>query len=185
MILPLLFLLAQSNLSTADSTLKIVQRLLPAQTRQRDTTRNDIVIHNDGMNLSATTVHSALRHSRLSYHFFVDRSGRVFQFMSLDRVAEHAGRSKHLNTKQWNDFSIGICLQGSNFVGYTKAQYASLNKLIHNLTLRYKHLGPIHVVGHNEVAYPKGRKSDPGKHFDWKQLHYGIRTVPQAPRRRH
>lgn len=158
--------------ASPDSTLVIHRKLLPHMTRLRDTMRNDIVIHNDGANLSANTVHAALRHSRLSYHYFIDRRGKIYNFVDISRAAEHAGRSSYQNTKNWNDFSIGVCLQGSIFTTYTPAQYASLNKLIQHLRRRYPHAPPSRVVGHSDVAHPKGRKKDPGIHFDWRKVPY-------------
>ena len=158
--------------TTKDSTLVIHKKLLPHTTRMRDTMRNDIVVHNDGANLSAHTIYSALRHTKLSYHYFIDRQGKIYNFMDISKVAEHAGRSSYNNIKDWNDFSIGVCLQGSNFTTYTPAQYASLKKLIHHLRARYPHAPPSRVVGHNDVAHPKGRKRDPGSHFDWRKVPY-------------
>ena len=99
---------------------------------------------------------------KVSAHFLINRTGVVTQFVScLDR-AWHAGVSVFQEREQCNDFSIGIELEGTDTVPYTKRQYASLTKLTASLRAKY----PLeHVRGHCHIA-PE-RKTDPGESFKW------------------
>ena len=161
----------------------IVMRLLP-KTEPRDTTQNYIVIHNDGANLTAEATRLILRLRRLSYHYFIGRDGQIYQFMNISYVAKHAGISQwhgHVTSMDapylynWNAFSIGICLQGTDKTRYTEKQYVSLNKLINYLYRRYPDSQYKPILMHAKVAIPYGRKTDPGIFFDTTKLNL-IRT---------
>lgn len=145
-------------------TPQITNLPLPANTL-RDTTRNLIVIHNDGSNMNARGTHNVLRRRRLSYHYFIDRTGRIYQFVDPKYVAKHAGISLYDGMLSWNDFSIGICLQGMDGLVYTDAQYVSLQLLVNQLRQRYNHIGH-QLYTHSQIAFPWGRKKDPGETFD-------------------
>jgi N-acetyl-anhydromuramoyl-L-alanine amidase len=102
----------------------------------------------------------------VSAHFLVRRDGDIVQFVSTEARAWHAGKSCWMERERCNDFSIGIELEGSDDVPFEPAQYRSLNTLISALTQHY----PIRsIAGHNDIA--PGRKTDPGPHFEWAQLH--------------
>lgn len=103
-----------------------------------------------------------LRGLKVSAHFFIRRSGEIIQYVACDRRAWHAGASLWRGRTRCNDFSIGIELEGSDFVPYTDAQYRSLTYLSRRLQRAY----PIcDIVGHTDIA-PE-RKTDPGPYFDW------------------
>jgi len=157
----------------------IVKRLFP-KTHVRDTTQNYIVIHNDGANLNASTTRMVLRLRRLSYHYFIGRDGKIYQFMDISYVAKHAGISNwdDISTTMipsLNSYSIGICLQGTDITPYTEKQYASLSTLINYLYRRYPDSQNKPILTHAEVAIPHGRKTDPGIFFDTTKLNL-IRT---------
>jgi N-acetyl-anhydromuramyl-L-alanine amidase AmpD len=145
-------------------TPKITKLSLPAKT-MRDTTRNFIVIHNDGSNMSAIQTRRVLQRRRLSYHYFIDKHGKIYQYVDPRYVAKHAGISFTDGLWNWNDFSIGICLQGMNGLVYTDAQYKSLQIMVDYLKTRYHHIGN-QLYTHSGVAFPWGRKDDPGETFD-------------------
>ena len=132
----------------------------------RDTTQNYIVIHNDGSNMSARGTHSVLRRRRLSYHYFVARDGKIYEYVNPKYIARHAGISLFEGIKLWNNFSIGICLQGKNGMEYSEKQYESLNKLVQHLHNRYPDSRTRPILTHAQVAFPFGRKKDPGPTFD-------------------
>jgi AmpD protein len=137
----------------------------------RDTTRNYIVIHNDGAGLSASTTRRILQRRRLAYHYFISREGTIYQWKDLRHQAFHAGISLWNGIRDWNNFSIGICLQGTNFKPYTDAQYEALTKLIGYINMRYPDSRMKPILGHSDVAYPKRRKKDPGEHFQlWRLI---------------
>jgi AmpD protein len=147
----------------------VTKKLLPGKTL-RDTTKNYIVIHNDGGNLGASSTRLVLRLRGLSYHYFITKTGTLYQFKDLKYTASHAGASKFLGLEGWNKFSIGVCLQGSDETDYTPEQYATLNKLVKYIHTRYPDSMGKPLVSHSDIAYPYGRKVDPGKHFDFTKL---------------
>ncbi|MES2951624.1 MAG: 1,6-anhydro-N-acetylmuramyl-L-alanine amidase AmpD [Pseudomonadota bacterium] len=101
----------------------------------------------------------------VSTHFYIQRSGEVWQFVSCDDRAWHAGASEYRGRVNCNDDSIGIELEGLEGDVFEAAQYEALAKLCPALLQRY----PItHVAGHEHIA--PGRKADPGPGFDWNLL---------------
>lgn len=136
----------------------------------RDTTRNYIVIHNDGANLNARSTRYVLQRRRLAYHYFIGRDGKIYQWKDLKHIALHAGKSEWNGITKWNDFSIGICLQGTNMFEYTDEQYESLTKLIQYINIRYPDSKEKPILRHSDVAYPQKRKKDPGIHFDLRRI---------------
>jgi AmpD protein len=102
---------------------------------------------------------------RVSAHFVVRRDGRLLQFVPCARRAWHAGASAWRGRERCNDFSVGIELEGTDALPYTRRQYRMLGRVVRALARRY----PIEdVVGHSDVA--PGRKTDPGPAFDWARL---------------
>ena len=101
----------------------------------------------------------------VSAHLFIDRRGRLTQFVPLNERAWHAGASSWRGRSGCNNFAVGIELEGTDTRAYTKKQYARLLTCLAWLLARYPRLSIDAVVGHNEVA--PGRKTDPGEAFDW------------------
>lgn len=99
---------------------------------------------------------------KVSAHFFVRRDGELIQFVSCLQRAWHAGASCWQGRGRCNDFSIGVELEGSDFVPFTAVQYAVLRDLTVALRAAYPLRG---VAGHSDIA-PQ-RKTDPGPFFDW------------------
>lgn len=101
----------------------------------------------------------------VSSHFYVRRGGELWQFVSCDDRAWHAGASHWRGRDNCNDDSIGIELEGLEGESFEAAQYETLAGLASALAQRY----PIeHVAGHEHIA--PGRKRDPGPGFDWRRL---------------
>lgn len=102
---------------------------------------------------------------QVSAHFFIQRDGCLWQFVSCDQRAWHAGVSSYRGRANCNDDSIGIELEGLDGEPFEVAQYAALDALCASLLQRY----PIaHIAGHEHIA--PGRKPDPGPGFDWNRL---------------
>jgi N-acetyl-anhydromuramyl-L-alanine amidase AmpD len=152
---------------------KVIKHYLSG-TLFRDTTKNYIVIHNDGANLNARSTRNILAVRKLSYHYFIERDGTIHQFMDLRYIAKHAGDSRWSGLFNWNTFSIGIALQGANYTQYTCNQYKSLKNLLNYIKLRYPDTVDKPVLGHDDIAWPRGRKHDPGKNFDTRRLENDI-----------
>lgn len=107
-----------------------------------------------------------LRGLKVSSHFFIRRDGRLIQYVSANDRAWHAGRSCFQGREKCNDFSIGVELEGSDFVPFEVAQYEALAALTSALRGHY----PLtDVQGHEHIA--PGRKTDPGPCFDWNFYH--------------
>ncbi|MDO5693964.1 MAG: 1,6-anhydro-N-acetylmuramyl-L-alanine amidase AmpD [Pseudomonadota bacterium] len=107
----------------------------------------------------------SIRGLEVSAHFFIRRDGALWQFVSADDRAWHAGPSCHLGRDNCNDFSIGIELEGLEGGLFEMAQYDALQSLCAAIARRY----PIQAIaGHEHVA--PGRKQDPGPGFDWPRL---------------
>ncbi|WBY03742.1 1,6-anhydro-N-acetylmuramyl-L-alanine amidase AmpD [Ramlibacter tataouinensis] len=102
---------------------------------------------------------------QVSAHFYVRRGGEVWQFVSCDDRAWHAGASCWRGRDNCNDDSVGIELEGIEGGTFEPAQYEALASLCAALAQRY----PVrHVAGHEHIA--PGRKHDPGAGFDWPLL---------------
>lgn len=115
----------------------------------------------------------SIRGLQVSSHFFIDRTGALWQFVDCDQRAWHAGQSSYRGRSQCNDDSIGIELEGLEGLPFEPAQYSALASLCRDITLRY----PIqHVAGHEHIA--PGRKQDPGPGFDWHQLQQSLNWSP-------
>jgi N-acetyl-anhydromuramoyl-L-alanine amidase len=106
-----------------------------------------------------------IRGMQVSAHFFVRRDGALWQFVSCDDRAWHAGRSHWRGRDECNDDSVGIELEGLEGGDFEPAQYEALAVICAAIAQHY----PIrHVAGHEHIA--PGRKNDPGAGFDWAAL---------------
>ena len=104
---------------------------------------------------------------QVSAHFYIQRDGTLWQFVSCDDRAWHAGLSHYRGRDNCNDFSIGIELEGMEGDSFDPLQYAALLKLLAALAQHY----PIaQIAGHEHIAL--GRKTDPGSGFDWAFLQH-------------
>jgi N-acetylmuramoyl-L-alanine amidase len=119
-----------------------------------------------------------------SGHFYIDRDGRVHEFVPVTRVAHH--------TRGYNPQSVGIELVNAGRFPhwldsrhqaltepYTPAQISSLGALLERLRRQLPHLADI--AGHEDLdtaaveasddaSKRVFRKRDPGPMFPWSQL---------------
>lgn len=115
-----------------------------------------------------------IRGLEVSSHFYIRRDGSLWQFVSCDDRAWHAGQSQYRGRPQCNDDSIGIELEGLEGDFFEDAQYQSLVDLCQDLRRNY----PIaYLAGHEHIA--PGRKQDPGPGFDWARLKQMSDLPPQ------
>jgi N-acetyl-anhydromuramoyl-L-alanine amidase len=113
---------------------------------------------------------ATIRGQQVSAHFLIERTGALWQFVSVHDRAWHAGQSSYTNSagmtkNNCNDFSVGIELEGVPGQTFTDPQYESLASLNQALSLVYPALD---FAGHEHIA--PGRKDDPGSGFDWGRL---------------
>ncbi|WP_439239903.1 1,6-anhydro-N-acetylmuramyl-L-alanine amidase AmpD [Lonepinella sp. BR2474] len=102
---------------------------------------------------------------RVSAHFFIERDGRITQYVSLQDRAWHAGLSSFQGRDKCNDYAIGIELEGSNEQPFTEAQYKELAEITRQIMAIYPKITADRIVGHCDIS-PE-RKIDPGQYFDW------------------
>jgi AmpD protein len=106
-----------------------------------------------------------IRGAQVSAHFFIRRGGELWQFVSCDERAWHAGKSSWQGRDNCNDHSIGIELEGLEGHTFEAAQYEALAAVCSAIAQHY----PVrHIAGHEHIA--PGRKQDPGPGFDWARL---------------
>ena len=111
----------------------------------------------------------SIRGLQVSAHFFISRSGELWQFVSCDARAWHAGQSSYRGRSNCNDDSIGIELEGLEGSRFEAPQYETLSALCSALMAQYP---VVHIAGHEHIA--PGRKHDPGPGFDWGLLCRGL-----------
>lgn len=117
----------------------------------------------------------SIRGLEVSAHFVVHRNGDLWQFVSCDARAWHAGASHYRGRDNCNDDSIGIELEGLEGQSFEPAQYDTLAALVAAIARQY----PIaHIAGHEHIA--PGRKQDPGAGFDWAFLQRASGMSPQC-----
>jgi AmpD protein len=102
---------------------------------------------------------------KVSSHLFIDRVGQVTQFVNLNSRAWHAGKSSWCEQGTCNDYSIGIELEGTDYLSFTDSQYESLVSVTRSIQQFYPEITSERIVGHADIA--PGRKTDPGLCFDW------------------
>jgi N-acetyl-anhydromuramoyl-L-alanine amidase len=105
----------------------------------------------------------------VSSHLVIKRTGEINQYVPFNKRAWHAGQSSYQGRERCNDFSIGIELEGTETVPYTDTQYLTLAAVVKTLLNTYPNLSNEHITGHSDIA--PGRKTDPGKVFDWKKFY--------------
>ena len=108
-----------------------------------------------------------IKGAEVSAHLFIERDGTITQFVNFNERAWHAGRSSYLGRAECNDYSIGIELEGSDFVPFSAAQYEALANAIVAIYDAYPKTRR-HLTGHSDIA--PGRKTDPGDCFEWTRL---------------
>lgn len=102
---------------------------------------------------------------QVSSHFYIRRQGELWQFVSCDERAWHAGVSNYLGRSNCNDHSIGIELEGVEGGLFEASQYDTLASLCAAIMQHY----PVtKFAGHEHIA--PGRKFDPGTGFLWPAL---------------
>lgn len=102
---------------------------------------------------------------KVSSHFLIARSGEVFQFVSTQKKAWHAGISSFLGREKCNDFSIGVELEGDGEHPFEEIQYQALATLTTQIQNAYPNL---QFAGHSDIA--PNRKTDPGRQFNWQKF---------------
>ncbi|MEX2489409.1 MAG: 1,6-anhydro-N-acetylmuramyl-L-alanine amidase AmpD [Pseudomonadales bacterium] len=117
-----------------------------------------------------------LENIQVSSHLLVKRDGAILQFVPFDKRAWHAGISIYRGREHCNDYSIGIELEGTDYMEYADIQYAVLADICQALTTTYE-ISITDITGHCDIA--PDRKTDPGPYFSWERLYNLVGLVDQ------
>jgi N-acetylmuramoyl-L-alanine amidase len=118
-----------------------------------------------------------LTEGNVSTHYLVnDNPPKIYQLVSEERRAYHAGVSSWRGTTALNAASIGIEIvnvgyrdspEGRRYFEFPPEQIDLVIALVKKIVAEH-HIKPENVVAHSDIA--PGRKPDPGPLFPWKRL---------------
>lgn len=108
-----------------------------------------------------------------SSHYLIGKDGQVAKILDESYASFHAGRTS--DPKFNNSSSIGIDLVGFSKDGFTEQQVAALENLLVEIVKR-RNIDVNDIVGHKDVAVPRGRKIDPGPKLDLNKVREAVRT---------
>lgn len=116
---------------------------------------------------SLQTLRTANSGGRVSAHYLIGDDGALYQLVSDEHRAWHAGAGSWGTISDVNSASIGIELDNNGREPFSDAQIASLLRLLDDLCKRHG-ITRSDVIGHADMA--PARKIDPGALFPWKRL---------------
>ncbi|MCW5580167.1 MAG: N-acetylmuramoyl-L-alanine amidase [Luteimonas sp.] len=143
-----------------------------------------IVVHyteQDSVQRSLDTLRSRNSGGRVSSHYLLGEDGSIYQLVSDEHRAWHAGAGSWGGIHELNSASIGIEIDNDGQEPFSDAQIDALIRLLEDLTTRHR-IPKTEVIGQSDLA--PGRKIDPGPLFPWKRLFdagFGIWPDPDAP----
>ncbi len=123
------------------------------------------------LDVNAHDYFSSICDMQVSAHCLIERDGNIIQFVSFLKRAWHAGESCWRGERACNDYSIGIELEGTDYLKYTNQQYQQLEELVGSLMSHFLEIKIDAICGHSDIA--PGRKTDPGPAFDWARINQG------------
>jgi len=130
-----------------------------------------VVIHYTALNsISSSLKYLCSKKNKVSSHYLISKSGKIYSLVSEKKRAWHAGKSYWRGNTDINSISIGIELDYSPSDTNNKFSIelnSSLISLLKKLLKKYK-IRTENVLGHSDIA--PYRKIDPGKHFPWQIL---------------
>lgn len=142
---------------------------------------NAIVFHS-GEGDSAADDIDTLTHTGSSSHYYVTRTGKIFQFVSDSRRANHAGPTRYLGERNWNDFSIGIETEHRRGQSWPQKQLDAIAELIGHLVQKHGIIRE-RVAAHRWVRKPPSAEhQDPTNFPDPRLRGFITRLYPEAGR---
>src|SRR5690606_26022264 len=130
-----------------------------------------IVLHyteQDSVARSLHTLRTANSGGRVSAHYLVGDDGRIYQLVSDDHRAWHAGAGSWGAIHELNSASIGIEIDTDGREPFSEPQFAAVVRLLEDLTTRHR-IPRTAVIGPSDLA--PGRKIDPGPLSPWQRLY--------------
>lgn len=118
--------------------------------------------------------------AQVSAHYTIGKDGRIVQHVRDHDRAWHAGRSVWNGVPNVNNYGLGIELVNLNDGQdpYPEEQHQANVQLCTFLCRKYN-VKPEDIMGHLDIAVPKGRKTDP-RAYDLDQLRREVTTALSA-----
>ncbi len=131
-----------------------------------------IIIHYTGMKKESAAIKKLCNpKSKVSSHYYIQKSGNILNLVPDLYEAWHAGKSNWKKYKLLNKYSLGIEMTNPGhqhgYKKFSKNQIISIRKLLKYLMKKYK-IEKQNILGHSDIS-PE-RKRDPGENFPWKTL---------------
>ena len=130
-----------------------------------------IVIHYTALNsISNSLNYLCSKKNKVSSHYLISQSGKIYNLVSEKKRAWHAGQSYWKGKTDINSISIGIELDYSASDinnKFSSRLNSALILLLRKLIKKYK-ISTENILGHSDIA--PYRKIDPGRHFPWQNL---------------
>ncbi len=112
-----------------------------------------IVLHSGEGESAANDIHHLTKTQKASSHYYVTRTGKVFQMVDDHREAKHAGPTLYLGRRNWNGFSLGIETEHRKGQTWPDAQRKALAELTEALIRKHGILRE-RVAAHRWVRRP-------------------------------
>lgn len=128
-----------------------------------------ILLHFDAASNSTSAVNwLTQKASGVSADLHITKAGYVTQMAKFNQITWHAGRSEWNGFTNLNRYAIGIEQENMGMVkgayqDWTEVQIQKCIEVCKALVKAYPSITDI--LGHEEVAMPRGRKDDPGPKF--------------------
>lgn len=123
-----------------------------------------IVVHFTEIPFEEALIRLTNAEAQVSTHYLIKKDGEIFQLVSDDKIAWHAGKSYWQGQQALNQNSIGIELDNLGDSEFTIEQMQSCLALCKMLMEKYN-IASTNFIGHSDLA--PNRKIDPGIFFDW------------------
>lgn len=126
-----------------------------------------VVLHYTAISCDAARARLCDPLAEVSAHWLISQTGEAEALVDERHRAWHAGAGGWAGLEDINSHSIGIELANDGTQPFAEPQMAALERLLARIMGRWRI--PAHrVIGHSDMA--PSRKSDPGRHFDWRRL---------------
>jgi N-acetyl-anhydromuramyl-L-alanine amidase AmpD len=122
-----------------------------------------VLHHTAGHKAGDLAVLSGATKRGVSIHYYVAQDGTVYPMVPLTERAWHAGVSFLGGRWSLNSWTVGVELENLGREAYTLTQLMALDAVIALIDSSLGRAVPIY--SHAEVAWPRGRKVDPGPQF--------------------
>lgn len=146
---------------------KIINEFLPFFDERPGSKVDTLVIHCCAYN--AKDMLGEMQRNKVSSHYIIENSGKIYRPVSEKKRAWHAGISYWRGRDNINHYSVGIELEAP-MMGQTDYSHEQINSLtvLARQIIRHYQIPACNVVAHSDIA--PTRKPDPGKKFPWEYL---------------